>query len=381
MTDFDTPIDRLNTGSNKWSKYPADVLPMWVADMDFAVAPPIVAALQQRIAHPVFGYAVARPALREQIVASMAADYDWNIAPEDIVFLPGVEPGFNMALKAMLKPGDGVIVQTPVYKPLLSAAAFWGLRRIDLEIRVDEYRTDMPAFRHATKEAGAFLFCNPQNPLGKVFDRAELTELAAACLASNTLIISDEIHCDLAFDGRRHVPMASLSREIEQNTITLMAASKTYNISGLKTAFAIIPNQAIRERVDGARLGMVDSVNLMGLEATLAAYAECGEWRRELIQYLQANRDWLFDAVRTRLPGVTMHKPEGTFLAWLDCSGLDLQQNPQQFFLEHARVGLSDGEDFGAPGKDFVRLNYGCTRATLEEGIRRMQASLKNRRG
>lgn len=381
MTDFDTPIDRLNTGSNKWSKYPADVLPMWVADMDFAVAPPIVAALQKRIDHPVFGYAVARPALREQIVASMAADYGWKIAPEDIVFLPGVEPGFNMALKALLQPGDGVIVQTPVYKPLLSAAGFWGLRRIDLEIRVDEYRADMQAFRHAAKEAGAFLFCNPQNPLGKVFDRAELMELAEACLAAKTLIISDEIHCDLTFDGRRHVPMASLSKEIEQNTITLMAASKTYNISGLKTAFAIIPNKALRERVDGSRLGMVDSVNLMGLEATLAAYAECGAWRRELIQYLQGNRDWLHEAVRTRLPGIRMRKPEGTFLAWLDCAGVGLQQNPQQFFLEHAKVGLSDGEDFGAPGKGFVRLNYGCTRATLEEGIRRMEASLKNRRG
>ena len=381
MTDFDTPVDRLNTGSNKWTKYAADVLPMWVADMDFAVAPPIVAALQKRIAHPVFGYAVARPALREQIVASMASDYGWKIAAEDIVFLPGVEPGFNMALKAMLKPGDGVIVQTPVYKPLLSAAGFWGLRRIDLEIKVNECRTDMPAFRRAAKEARAFLFCNPQNPLGKVFDRAELAELAEACLASQTLIISDEIHCDLTFDGRRHVPMASLSKEVEQNTITLMAASKTYNISGLKTAFAIIPNKAIRERVDASRLGMVDSVNLMGLEATLAAYAECGAWRGDLIRYLQSNRDWLFDAVRTRLHGVTMHKPEGTFLAWLDCSAVALKQNPQQFFLEKARVGLSDGEDFGAPGKDFVRLNYGCTRATLEEGIRRMEASLKSRGG
>ena len=160
-----------------------------------------------------------------------------------------------------------------------------------------------------------------------------------------------------------------------------MAASKTYNISGLKAAFAIIPNRAIRERVDASRMGMVDSVNFMGLEATLAAYAHGAAWKRELLDYLQANRDWLAEALRTRLPGIRMRKPEGTFLAWLDCSGLALKQNPQQFFLEQAKVGLSDGEDFGAPGKHFVRLNYGCTRATLEEGVRRMEASLKSGRG
>lgn len=368
--DFDRPIDRRNTGSSKWSKYPEDVLPMWVADMDFAAAPEIIAAITARLQHPVLGYGTARPQLREQIVADMAAKYGWAITPDDIVFLPGVEPGFNMALKALLTPGDRLALQTPSYRPILMAPVHWQLRAL-------EFAVDVPIAEQATTLAGAdaVLLCNPHNPTGKVYDRADLLALAAA--TGEQPIISDEIHCDLLFDNRRHIPIASLAPEIAQRTITLMSAAKTYNIPGLKAAFAIIQNAGLRERFNASRLGMVDSVNVLGLEATLAAFRDAGQWKDELVAYLQGNRDFLAEAVATRLPGITMLKPEATCLAWLDCSALGLP-DPQQYFLEQAKLGLSAGSDFGAAYQQFVRLNFGCTRATLALGIERMAQALDN---
>lgn len=376
--DFDIPFDRTGGDSNKWLKYGPGVLPLWVADMDFAVAPAIVDALQARLAHPVFGYGLAPDSLREALVAEMAARYDWHITVDDIVLLPGVEPGFNMALKAFLAPGDGVLVQPPVYAPMLQAPLNWGLRRVEAPLQpgVDGgWEIDPAAFAEGLDGSRALLLCNPHNPLGKVFTRAELEGIAAGCLARDTLIISDEIHCDLLLDGRRHVPIASLGDEVAQRTITLMAASKAYNIAGLKTAFAVIQNPDLRARFAAGRLGMVDSVNVLGLAATQAAYTHGEPWRAALLDYLQANRDLLARLVAEHLPGVTMRAPEGTFLAWLDCSALNLA-DPQRFFLEQADVALSAGQDFGAAYGQCVRLNFGCTKLVLTQAIERMAAAL-----
>lgn len=379
MFDFDQSINRLNTDSNKWSKYPPDVLPLWVADMDFAAAPPILDALQQRLSHPVLGYAVAEPALRQQIAAYVQARYHWSIEPQDVVLLPGVEPGFNMALKAFCQAGHQVMMHTPVYKPLLQAPEFWGLHRHDLPLHPDpRIALDLEAFDRAAAQSSAWILCNPHNPLGRVFERDTLLKLAQSCVAHNTLIISDEIHCDLLYDGRRHTPIASLSPQIAKRTITLMSASKTYNIAGLKTAFAIIPDPELRQRFDKSRLGMVDSVNLMGLQATQAALAHCGPWREALLRYLQSNRDVLVQSVARLLPGVVLHAPQATFLAWLDCSALKLGQDAQKFFLEHARVALSPGLDFGSSSDQWVRLNFGCTRAVLSQALARMQTALRS---
>jgi cystathionine beta-lyase len=376
--DFDAIIDRRGTGATKWSVYPADVHPMWVADMDFTAPPAVVEALAARVAHGVFGYAVPRPELREAIVADMAARYRWTIQPEDIVFLPGVVPGFNMALKALLAPGDGVVVNPPVYPPILAAAGHWGLERRDVPlVRIGTgWGYDEAAFKAALDAAGAYILCNPHNPIGKVFTPAELAAIADACLKRDVVILSDEIHCDLVFDGRRHVPIASLAPEIAARTVTLMAASKTYNIAGLKCAYAIIPDKAIRARLDGARLGMVDSINPLGLEATLAALRHGGPWLKALTAYLQANRDHLVAEVARLLPGVRMTAPEGTYLAWLDCSGLKLEGEAQRFFLKEAKVAFNPGSDFGAGYGDHVRLNFGCPRALLDEGLARMAAAL-----
>ncbi|MHC8350774.1 MalY/PatB family protein [Pseudomonas sp. RT4P38] len=380
--DFDQVFDRRNTGSTKWSRYPADVLPMWVADMDFCAPPVISQALQKRLEHPMLGYSVAQDDLRDAIVADLWNKYAWRVEPHELIFLPGVESGFNMALHALVQPQQNVVVQTPNYPPLRHAPGHWGLNKVELNFDAmadGTYATPLDSLRQSLEGGGALLLSNPHNPLGKVFPREELQAVADICLEQDAWIISDEIHAELCFDGRRHVPIATLSPEVAKRTITLMSASKAYNIAGLKTSFMIIQDRAIRERVNHARCGLVDSVNPLGLEATRVAYREAGPWLVELMAYLQSNRDYLVDAVRTRLPGVTMKVPQSTYLAWLDCSTLDLD-NPQQFFLEHAKVGLSAGLEFGDDSKQFVRLNFGCPRSLLEEGIARMERSLLNRK-
>ncbi|MDM9646499.1 MalY/PatB family protein [Rhizobium sp. S163] len=381
MTDFDAVYERRGTGSSKWSKYPTDILPMWVADMDFPAAPEILEAIRNRLEHPMLGYGVARDELRARIVEDMQSKYHWSITPEDIVFLPGVEPGFNMGLKAMLEPGDGLVVQTPVYRPILNAPSHWGLVRNDVPLRQTEhgYVMDVDPLAAALSQSRALLLCNPQNPTGKVFTKDELTEIATLCRDNDALIISDEIHCDLLFDGRHHIPIATLSEETANRTITLMAASKTFNIAGLKTAFAIIQNKSIRERFVLSKLGMVDSVNVLGLEATLAAYTHASGWKARMLSYIQANRDYLSQQVALRFPAIRLIKAEATFLAWLDCSELGLAGDPQAFFLEHGKVGFSAGSEFGAAYGDYVRVNFGCPRALLSEGLDRMERALGKR--
>ncbi|MGD8217212.1 MalY/PatB family protein [Pseudomonas thivervalensis] len=378
--DFDTVLERHGTGSTKWSRYPADVLPMWVADMDFAAPPMVIDALHKRLEHTMLGYSVAQDNLRAAIVADLWSKYAWRVEPQQIVFLPGVEPGFNMALHALVEPQQNVVVQVPNYPPLRHAPGHWQLNKVELPFTPvnGEFHTPLAALREALQGGGALLLSNPHNPLGKVFAREELKAVADICLEQDAWIISDEIHAELCFDGRVHIPTASLSAEIAERTITLMSASKAYNIAGLKTSFAIIQNAKLRERVNSARAGMVDSVNALGLEATRAAYSEAGPWLEALKTYLQANRDYLVEAVNTRLPGITMTVPQGTYLAWLDCSGLGLD-DPQGFFLKEAKVGLSAGLDFGDDAGQFVRLNFGCPRALLEEGIARMERSLQAR--
>ncbi|MGY2277147.1 MalY/PatB family protein [Pseudomonas monsensis] len=379
--DFDQVFDRHNTGSTKWSRYPADVLPMWVADMDFAAPPVVIEALQQRLLHPLLGYSVAQDNLREAIVADLWNKFAWQVKPQELIFLPGVESGFNMALKALVQPQQNVVVQVPNYPPLRHAPGHWGLNKVELKFVAQAdgtYLTPLEGLRESLIGGGALLLSNPHNPIGKVFGREELQAVADICVARDAWIISDEIHAELCFDGRVHIPTASLSPEVARRTITLMSASKAYNIAGLKTSFMIIQDAALRERVNHARCGMVDSVNPLGMEATRVAYSEAGPWLAELKTYLQANRDWLVDAVRRRLPGVTLNVPQGTYLAWLDCSALDLA-NPQQFFLEQAKVGLSAGLDFGDQHQQFVRLNFGCPRSMLEDGIARMERALADR--
>ncbi|WP_137178142.1 MalY/PatB family protein [Roseomonas sp. AR75] len=377
MSVFDEVIDRRGTGCSKWSRYEPDVLPMWVADMDFAVAAPILQALRARLDHPVLGYGVSQTGLKQQIVLWLEAQYGWRVTPEDILMLPGVVPGFNLALRTVCAPGAGVVVQTPVYPPMLKAPENGGLRRLDAPLTADD-RVDLDVLGAALRAAGqgAFLLCNPHNPTGRAFTRDELQSMAAACLSAGVAIVSDEIHCDLLFEGRRHIPIASLAPAVAARTITLMSAGKTWNIAGLNACWAVVTDPALRARFAAVLAGVADHVNILGLIATEAALAEGAAWRNDVLAYLQANRDWLADAVASRLPGVTMRLPEATYLAWLDCRGSAAAADPHRFFLEKARVGMNPGPDFGPPGAGFVRFNFGCPRALLEDGVGRMARAL-----
>ncbi len=379
--DFDRVVDRRSTDSNKWRKFPADVLPLWVADMDFPSPPAVVRALHARVEHGFFGYLTEHNDLPEVVAERVAKRYGWRINPEAVVTLPGVIAGFNQALRALTSPGDGMLIQTPVYPPILRSAGNHGLRRDEhLLTRGAEgrYTVDLEAFAAALRETTrVFLLCNPHNPVGRLYGRAELEGMAAACLRRDTVIVADEIHCDLLLDGRQHVPVASLAPEIEQRTITLMAPSKTFNLPGLRCAVGIIPNAALRERFLAAAGDLVPKINVLGYTAAVAAYREGDAWLEALLGYLMANRDFLVQQVRATLPGVAVAPAEATYLAWLDCRGsARAGRDPYTFFLERARVALNDGVSFGPGGAGFVRMNFGCPRALLAEGLERMRAAL-----
>jgi len=385
MSDFDQFIDRRAPECLKWYVYDADVLPLWVADMDFRAPEPVIQALQQRVAHGVFGYCLAPSELREVIVERLARLYGWLVSAEDLVFTPGVVPGFNLAARAVASPGEGMLVQTPVYPPILHAPANCGLAANEMELtrRPDgQYEIDFDLFAAAiTERTRVFLLCNPHNPVGRVFRRDELERLAELCLRHDIVICSDEIHCDLLFSGSQHIPIASLAPEIADRTITLMAPSKTFNIAGLYCSVAIIQNPELRHKFNAARADLVGWPNILGYTAALAAYRHGQPWLDEVLRYLEGNRDFLLQYVAEHLPGISIVKPEGTYLAWLDCRQAGLPGNPHEFFLKQARVALNDGATFGRGGEGFVRLNFACPRATLTEALKRMKTALLCGRG
>jgi cysteine-S-conjugate beta-lyase len=386
--DFDQAPDRTATDSLKWREYDGDVIPLWVADMDFVSPEPVIRALHERVDHGVFGYpqGIAKrhtdvPQIREVIVNRMRQLYEWEIEPGDLVFLPGVVKGFNLACHAVGKLGGAVLVQPPVYHHFLTAPKLAGKIRQDVELLRNpdgDYFVDWDAFEKGfTDLTDLFILCNPHNPLGRVFRQSELERMAEICLMNGVVICSDEIHCDLVYRGHQHVPLASLDPEIANNTITLMAPSKTFNLAGLQFSFAIIQNPELRREYVRAGKGLVSWVNALGWVAAMAAYCDGQEWLDQLLDYLQVNRDYLHEFVLGELPGVSMASPEGTYLAWLDCRRAGIEGNPAEFFLQNARLALSDGSDFGSGGEGFVRLNFGCPRPLLAEALQRMKEAFR----
>lgn len=383
--DFDHAPDRRGTDSLKWHRY-GDALPLWVADMDFISPEPVLAALHERVAHGVFGYGAPPEELTETICVRLATLYQWPVTPEQIVYLPGLVSGLNVACRAIGEPGDAVLVQTPVYPPFLTAPANQDRRllaaELTAEIRAGQlyYGFDDAAFEAAIDpRTRLFVLCHPHNPVGRAFGIEELQRLAVICERHDLTICSDEIHCDLLLDGRRHPPLATLSPAIAQRCITLMAPSKTFNIAGLGASFAVIQNPELRRRFKQAMRGIVPDANILGLCATLAAYRHGGNWLEALLVYLAANRDYVVDYVGRHLPGIRTTIPEATYLAWLDCRDAGLPGNPHEFFLKTAGVALNDGAAFGPGGNGFVRLNFGCPRVRLAEGLERMRAALTRR--
>ena len=376
--DFDTPVDRRGSDSIKWSRYAGrDVLPMWVADMDFASPPAVLEALRERIGHGVFGYGDAPRSLVGAVVESLQRDFAWHIDPAWIVWLPGLVTGLNVACHAVGEPGDAVFTASPIYPPFFSAPRFSGRRVVSTPLvqRGERWEWDFDAVAATLEQTPAklLLLCNPHNPVGRVFSREELLEVARLAERFELVVCSDEIHCGLVLDpALGHLPFAALDAGAARRSITLMAPSKTWNVPGLGCAFAVIPDAGLRRKFHDAMRGIVPHVNVLGYAASEAAYRHGEPWRRQLVAYLRGNAQRVEAAVGA-MSGLSTTPVEATYLAWIDARELG-QEHPAAFF-EAAGVGLSDGRDFGAPG--FVRLNFGCPRATLDEALARMAKAVE----
>lgn len=371
--NFTGAVSREGTFAYKWEKYRGtDIVPAWIADTEFRCAEPILEAINQRVANGVLGYTLPEqytPA-NEAVVHWCKQQYDWAIEPDWIVWTPGVVPAFNMACKAFCQAGDAVIVQTPNYPPLLAAPKLNGLQTIFVETIEQQGRwvLDFEALERAAArpECKLFVLCNPMNPAGSVFSRAELTKIAEICNRHGVRVCSDEIHCDLILDEQQHIPAASLD-SLADSGISLMAASKTFNVAGLGTSFAIIPNPRVRAAFNDAGAGIVPWPNILGLVAAEVAFTQCDAWRSQLLANLRENRDMLVNGIN-KVDGLSALSPAATFLLWVDGSGLNCRDTQQ--WCESKGVGPSPGRDFGKP--EFFRLNFGCSQQQLQQIISRL---------
>ncbi|WP_312739681.1 PatB family C-S lyase [Cedecea neteri] len=376
--NFDEWIDRRHSDSSKWNKFAENVLPMWVADMDFRSPPCILEALQARVQHGVFGYGKRPDELIDVLTERLASRYQWHIKPEWLVFLPGVVSGLNLCVRACTAASESTIAPTPIYPPFRKASELARRTQINAPLRLKEKRwiLDPEALTASlTGNEKLLMLCNPQNPGGTVYRRHELEQHLAFAHRHELIVCSDEIHCDLLLEpGVTHIPFATLSEDAAQRSVTLLSPSKTFNIAGLGASVAVIPNPELRRKFKAARAGIVPEVDVLALTAAEAAWRDGEAWLQALLVYLRANRDRLTQAVNAT-PGLTMISPEATYLGWIDASGLGVE-HPAEFFL-NAGLGFSPGIDFGE--KQFVRINFGCTAALLEEAISRLQNAVQKR--
>lgn len=378
--DLDVAALRRRRGE-KWATYPADVLPAWVADMDFPLWPPLGELLAERVALSDLGYPreAALQEVREAFAARAGRQFGWPVEPHRVEVLTDVVQGLYLGLLAFSAPGEAAIVQTPIYPPFLHAVPECGRRPLINQLRWDgaTYAIDLDGLR-AVIDGGTrmLLFCNPQNPTGRAFSRAELEALAAVVLEHDLIVLSDEIHADLVYRGRIHTPFAALSPEIAARTVTLTSASKAFNIAGLRCAVAVFGSDALQTRFNALPSHGRGGLNALGLAATVLVWRDGQPWLDATLAYLAANRDFAARFVAEHMPRIRHVAPEATYLAWLDCRELGLAPDPFRFFLERARVALSDGAAFGAGGEGFARLNFATSRAILTEVLQRMRTAL-----
>jgi cysteine-S-conjugate beta-lyase len=380
MYDFDAISDRRKSGSIKWDLYGDDILPLWVADMDFPVFKGIQTALEERIAHPFFGYQKKDPQILELICDWVFMHHRWAISPEDVMLITGVVSGFNWVASAFTDSTKGIAFQAPVYFPFFEIGKNQQVIQKEVPLIYSEggYTIDFDLFEEVVcKETGLFLLCNPHNPVGRVFRKDELMHIADICIKHDLTICSDEIHSDLIYQGHTHHPIASISPEIAARTITLMAPSKTFNIPGLNFAFAICQNEQLRKELNNARRGILEHPNILATTAASAAYRDGGQWLKALLEYLQGNRDYLSSYLTKKIPEIKFNKPEGTYLAWLNCEALGLEPSPYAFFLEKAKVAFNEGKRFGGGADQFIRLNFGCPRSILIQALEDMVHALE----
>jgi len=381
--NFDEIIERKGTNCLKYDALKMffrseDPLPLWVADMDFRTPDFIVDAIKKRAEHEIFGYSFRPDSYFDAVIGWMKRRHDWEIKKEWISFSPGVVAGLTMAVETFSKPGEGVIVQPPVYFPFFDCVKETGRKMIENPLKIDNgrYTFDFEDLKSKIdNNTKLLLLCNPQNPGGMVWTREELTELTTICLENNIMIISDEIHSDLIFDGSKHIPLASISDEVAQNCMISMAPSKTFNVAGLSSSLVIIPNKlkmAQYEKTIG--VGHFGMGNIFGSVALEAAYTNGDAWLDQMLAYLWDNYLLIENFINTRLPRVKVMKPEATYLVWLDFSDYGMNNAElSKFTVEKAKLALNDGGRFGTGGEGWLRVNIGCPRSTVQEALERLE--------
>lgn len=383
--DFDKTIDRRATNSYKWDSAPEGVLPMWVADMDFRTAPAIIDALQKRVAHGIFGYTRVPDAYYDAVTSWFSRRHGWDIDREWIIYTSGVVPAVSAVIKALTVPGDKVIVQTPVYNCFFSSIRNNGCEIVSNPLRraADTYEMDFDALERcaADPRAKVMLLCNPHNPAGRVWTPDELTRLGNICLRNGVTVVADEIHCELVYQGFKYTPFASLSDAFLHRSVTCVSPSKAFNIAGLQIANIVAFDNDLRSRIDKAiNINEVCDVNPFGVAATIAAYNEGEEWLNQLVDYLHGNYEAMAEFCRRELPEFPITRLEGTYLVWMDCSGLGMSSDAlEHALLDDARLWLNAGTMYGAEGEGYMRWNIACPRSVMLDGLNRFLNFVRSR--
>lgn len=387
--NFDEIVSRRHTCSYKWDSAPSDekeVLPLWVADMDFRTAPVIVEALERRVRHGIFGYVRVPDAYYESVARWFARRHGWKMETDWIIYTSGVVPAISAVIKALTVPGDGVVVQTPVYNCFFSSIRNNGCRVVPNPLIYENrtYRIDFEDLDRKTADPGVrlLLLCNPHNPAGRVWTREELVRIGEICQKNGVRVIADEIHCELVFPGHEYVPFASTGENQLRNSVTCVSPSKAFNLAGLQIASIISCDRAVRERIDRAiNINEVCDVNPFGVEATIAAYEGGEDWLLQLLDYLKGNYDLLCDFFKTYLPQIPVTSLEGTYLVWTDCRAFHLPSDVlQTLLLEETGLWLNSGTLYGAEGEGFLRWNIACPRVVLHDALTRFLRFVQTRR-
>lgn len=384
--DFDRVIDRRQTGSVKWDFNQRifgreDILPLWVADMDFQAPEAVIEALVKRAKHGIFGYSDGMDGYYEALITWLDERHGWKIQKDWVSFSPGIVFALFQLVQSLTEPGDKVLLQSPVYPPFFQAIKNTGRELVNSQLSFiqDRYTMDFEDLEEKfSRGVKMMILCSPHNPVGRVWEREELERLGQLCLKYKVLVISDEIHSDLIYQGHNHIPLATLSPELALQTIVCTAPSKTFNLAGLQTSNLIIPNPEYRQAFQAKRDSTgIHNPNVFGITALEAAYRHGWDWLNQVMNYLQGNVDFLISSL-THVSQIQAVKPEGTYLIWLDFRKLGMEPKELQKFLVHkAGVGLNPGFQFGPGGEGFARLNIGCSRSTLEEGVKRIRAALE----
>ena len=385
--NFDQIIDRRGSGALKCDALEqwygnSELLPMWVADMDFATPDFIVDAIKERLEHPIFGYTIEPERYRDAIITWIASHHGWAVKREWICYIPGIVKGIAMAINALLKAGDKIIIQPPVYHPFRNVAAHNGFEIVENPLLVDSNGSYSIDFDHlervADKNCRLLILANPHNPIGILWQRETLIRLADFCHSRGIIVISDEIHSDMALWGKRHIPFASVSDKAAQCSITFGAPSKTFNIAGIVTSYAIVPNDKLRNKFFGWMEGNeLNHPDIFAPIATIAAFENGEPWRREMIEYIEGNIEFTIEYCKQHIPQIVAVRPEASFLVWLDCRGLGLTHDKiVELFTQKAALALNDGAIFGTQGEGFMRLNVGTPRKVLQTALERLKTAV-----